>query len=473
MRNFLLLGILTVIFVACAARFMSLEASPPGFYIDEAAGAMNIICMATDGTSEAGLRHPLFFPEFSAFFTAPYIYFGAIWVKIFGVSIASFRSIPALFNLLTIAGLACLGFYFFGLSGSLFTALAASISPWSFTFSRIAWDPPLAPCFLIWSIYFFLKMKTYWQAFLSGALVSLAMYAYPPMRVQAPLLFGILGTRFIFAKCAPGASHFLRYHFAFLMSVVVVSIPLFIFTFNGSLQARFNMISIFLPSYLSQHPHESAVGILWRNILSHFSSNFLLSIGDANLRHSTRYSGELSWLDIAALGVGLIFLSHKIFRNSFTKTEGRHRTLFILIFVGIFAGILPAAMTWESIPHSLRAIGAWPFFALLTGLCLSQPWRSCKTSLQRNIFALGVLIISTTFAFGYGQDYFQSYPSRSFLWFDSDLKEKALTAQKTGDWSDFANVTRNYPDMAARYYLVLYGGDSCRSSSSHLSKLKR
>ena len=39
-----------------------------------------------------------------------------------------------------------------------------------------------------------------------------------------------------------------------------------------------------------------------------------------------------------------------------------------------FLATLPAALTWEGIPHALRSIGAWPCVVLFTGAVLAGGW---------------------------------------------------------------------------------------------------
>jgi hypothetical protein len=93
-----LLFVTLLIVFWCVVRLIGLEQSPPGSYVDEAAGATNIICFAQDNTNESGEQFLLFTRGLGGgFFTPAYLYIGNAWVRLFGVSIASFRSIAAFF----------------------------------------------------------------------------------------------------------------------------------------------------------------------------------------------------------------------------------------------------------------------------------------------------------------------------------------------------------------------------------------
>jgi 4-amino-4-deoxy-L-arabinose transferase-like glycosyltransferase len=458
---------LALIFVGLGARFVALEMSPPGFFIDEAAGAVNVICLSTEGTNESGVSFPFFFPQFGAFFTPVYVYFGAAWIKIFGTSIGAFRAISAFFTLLAIAGVGAIAYRLMGRRGALFTALAATFSPWAFQFSRIAWDPPLMPAFLAWGIYFLIAGARVRSLIASGVLLSLAAYSYPTARLQIPLVVGPILVLMAWRKQLD-----LKRFAIWCAALIVPSIPLVVLTLNGTLQGRFQLLSVFNPHY--GKPGLGGVGLLIENLWKHISPKFLFITGDGNLRHSTQLVGELSWLDAYAYGLGLLWLGWLLYtrirkeKPPTVRSDGAFdaKLTWLLIGFGIFGGILPAALTWESVPHSLRALGAWPFFALLSGLCLS---RAVATDSKVGLMALAVTAV---FAFRFGTGFFGTYPNYSNLWFDSVFKETAIHAAQTGDWKPFTQASRDYADVSARYYLIRYGGETCSSSRDRIRLLK-
>ncbi len=456
----------------CGLRVWQLETVPPGFYIDEAGGATNVICIAEDGTSEAGIPHPLYFPDFDVggLFTPTYVYFGAIWVKVFGTSIESFRAIAAFFTLLTIIGLFKLSSALLDTKAATLVALAASISPWSFQFSRIAWDPPLMPCFLVWGCFYFIQRR-FWHAAVSGILFSLALYSYPAARLQLPLILPLLVAFKFFSKkfspkedqneqCSP-----LLFCGVTFLFVVVTSIPLVTFTLNGLLGKRIVNLSIFNKTY-SGGTYLGVLKLFFENVLAHLSPRYLFWSGDANLRHSTGLFGEMSWLDdyalLLAFGLRLGFLTPAAQPvRRYQKRDQRLAKAFtgLLVFSlwGFIAGILPAALTWEGIPHALRSIGSWPFLSLFTGIVI---WRGCGMS---RVVSHCTVIISFVFALLFGYSYFIDYPVSAKPWFDANVKEAAMEAKRTGNWSGFAQsgTAAGYASVSLRYYMIHYGGMSC------------
>ena len=77
--------------------------------------------------------------------------------------------------------------------------------------------------------------------------------------------------------------------------------------------------------------------------------------------------------------------------------------------LGIILAIIPAALTREGLPNALRALAAWPFFALLTGLALSI----IAQRLGNKRTLLGAVLSSVIFYSFYLWDYLYVYPKRA------------------------------------------------------------
>jgi 4-amino-4-deoxy-L-arabinose transferase-like glycosyltransferase len=462
-----LIGLL--ILVGCLGRFVALGGNPPGFYRDEAASAMNVICISQSGADASGNQFPLFSEALGGGFSTPaYLYFGAVWARIFGTSIYSFRSMAAFFNVLTIVALFLCARLLLGPKAALLTALTAVLSPWSFQLSRVNWDPPLAPCFLVWGVYFFMRSNRVYDAASAAALFALSMYSYPPLRVQVPLLLAPLLwlkwkhsglRRSVMATCGTVG--------------VIVAMPLLIGTLSGELQTRYEALSIFSKHYLRQFGDSSPFlipKIFLQNLLVHFSPNYLFFSGDANWRHSSQFTGQLSWVDDFALLLGIALLLALWLQPSQRRAVRPglfSRSVLLFSFLGVLAGTVPPALTWEGLPHALRSIGVWPFACLATGQIL---WRTS----ERWRFVLPIIVgLSSVYICLYTRDYFTRYRAEAGLWFDSPVAEAAQKARATGNWSEFGRLTQNYPEKATRYFLVAFGDETCTSSLERLKALRK
>ena len=449
-------------------RFVGLEQSPPGFYGDEFRGALHQICLGETGESAYGERWPLFVRGAGGgYYTPPFLYFGAGWAKVFGYSIASFRAIAAFFSVLTIVALYGWVRRAAGHEIAAWTALVAALSPWSFQFSRIAWDPPLAPAFLMLGLWAWSQARAVPAGLLAGALAALAMYAYPPMRIQAPLVFGVL-----FAVELAGRRLRARAFVAFALSAALVALPLLLYTFSGEINRRGLAEAVFSPEYVAKNRGADApiVFILkttLANFSAHFSPGYLFFTGDANARHSTQRIGELGFVEILAIGIGVLLLLERWLggaaRTAGDAPAGAWGTRPLVSFSGfaVLAGILPAALCYTGVPHALRSIGAWPFQAVVFGFLLSRFARNGARAV-RVIAAVAVLHSAY---FGYA--YFVEYPKINDRWFHGSLK-RILSR------SDLDNFPAHRAAVIApegfRYFRIVEDGLDCRSSAESVAR---
>ncbi len=444
--------------VATFSRLLFIDSSPPGFFVDEAGGAVNAICVSETGKGELGDKFPIFFAAFDragAFYTAPYIYPLAGWLSVFGKTTVEVRSFVAFCSILTILGLFLIGDILVNRRAAWLIALTASLSPWIFQFSRIAWDPPVAAMYLTWGVYFFLRSRSVRSAAISGILFSLAAYTYPPMRAQVILL---LPAVFFLQHMRRGLT--LKSVITFFLALLLTSIPMIVVTLSGEIQGRFEMLSVFAPQVLLERFESSSkiygIVLFIQNIFSHLSPKYLFLSGDNNLRHSTGSFGLLSWLEIFAIA-GLVIRAIWT-KGKILKFDSESKAAIALGLWGFMTGIAVASLTWESIPHSLRSIGGSPFLAIATGVLLNHVIGSSKKT------ASIAVLIATLFSFYFAKVYFTEYPKKVPHWYDVDVTNAGSRAAETGDWKTFLDSNQTYLHTGLRYQLLSKGNFSCEET---------
>lgn len=447
-----LIVIILITFVATTLRLVALEKSPPGFYVDEAAIAAQVICLRQSGHDESGKSLPLFSEVLGGGYATPAtLYGGGAWTALFGDSIASFRAFSAVHGIFTVIGIYFLALILWGRKEMAWlAALCSAVSPWSFLFSRIAWDPALAPCYLVWGFVAILYEGRFekLRAVMGGLLLALACYTYPPIRVQAALVLPVVA--FFAMRAQP--QRWRAYSIA-IVTFLIAMIPLVQMTLSGELQGRFNVLSIANDDYLRQFGGFSlplVLRLFFENLGLNFAPKYLFISGDANVRHSTQAMGQWSWLEMFAL-VSMVAL---LLRRRLTATR-RDLVLLLILAWSYLAGVVPAALTWESNPHALRSIGATSFLALIAGYILTKigdRWRYAK---------FAVVLVAIGFSISYLGDFFLKFPARSRMWFDAPIAELAeSTGQDPGP--TIRSSFPEYPNLAIRYYQLRSGAARCQ-----------
>jgi len=300
---------------------------------------------------------------------------------------------------------------------------------------------------------------------LAGIFLAAAMYSYPPIRFQVPLM--LIPLVFFCRK-----KYQIKWKNVVLLGLVltVILIPLAQNTLNGKLQKRFNQISIFSNDYLksinASHDWLSLSKIFLNVYAFHFHSDFLFFKGDPSYVHSTRHFGILSWMDILALGIGIFFLLMFFFKKKKANNPLYiHREWVIFLLISMMIGVIPSALTNSEIPNSLRIMGSWPYLSLLSVFLL---WQACE-----QCWGMWLIVVLTTaiFAFSFLRVYFFVYPDESKGMFGYWTLEEASQLKTDEDWLKFLLLYR-HDDYHARYFLIHYRGISCSQSEKIWDNLR-
>jgi hypothetical protein len=453
--------LIAVVIIMSVVRFAGMESSPRGFYVDEAAAAANALCLKQTGRGELGSPWPVFFPAYDphmgAFFSAPYIYSLAGWTTLFGESIGSFRLFSAFLSALALLGIFLVGAVIGDRQTGWLCLLAGAVSPWLFQFSRIAWDPAILPCLIVWALYFTLRARHWSDGAVAGLLFAAAAYAYPPARAQLAFFLPILA---VFRYKRLGFDRL--FAAAFVVTISVVSLPLVHATLTGEIQGRWRLLSVFSPDHLQGRYGSTSALYGWltfaKNVVKHFSPDFLFYRGDFSARSSTKYVGLMSGLDILAL---LALLAGSVRVNS--KFLG----FLLLCAGGYLSAIAAASLTWDWIPQAMRSLGGAPFLALFTGTVLREAVERFRPA------GWVILAVSSIFSGYFLWAFFAKYPHIDPSWFDNAVVESAQANLPSGRWERFLAENHSYLPSGLHYYLMAYGGQSCTESAARLQDAYR
>ena len=406
----ILFALAGILLFSLATHLWGTGSIPQGAYCDEASIGYDAWSILQTGADHHGSRLPVFFQSFGEYKYPLYIYATIPSVALFGLNEFSTRLPAALFGVLAVLAIFLLGRELFDGRVGLLSALFLSISPWAFQFSRIAFEASALPAILMLGAWLFVKgtrAKEGYALYAGIALFALSLYAYGSARLFAPL--------FLFALAIIFHAELLkRPRKALLAGAIglVVALP-FIYTLVASpdiVFARYNVVSVFA----SGHKGFSEFAA---NLPKYYDYNFLFVQGDRNLRHLPSGTGELP-LFLAPLAIlGLEAVAYALLT---WKKPREH--LALLAWFALFA--VPAALTWEGTPHSLRAITGIGVFELVGALGAVAFYDIVKRHASRKALALLVLaafIIIGLSAAAQLDLYFNKYPLQGAAWWESGL----------------------------------------------------
>jgi len=481
-------------------RFIGLQRAPNGFWMDEAWDAVQVMCLAESGRDADGQFWPLISRGLGGgslpiTWTAQMV----AWTRVFGTSIAGFRSLAALWVVLSCACLFAIGRALNRLvlerqqSSATDSAtrvfpwlacLAGLCSPWSFQFSRMAWEQPLAPLFLVLALFALVRLRERGRvgwALLCGISGACSMITYPPLRVAVP---GVLACASL-ALLASHAPDLTRRRFARRLALAVAALaltfsPIVVRLARGSDTKRMMYVSIFSPDWLAANRGVmSSVRFFAQTFLDnlwiHLRPSYLFSVGDPNLRHSARIVGQLSPLDtfavvLAAVGLGWAMrLAYRQLAHEqaprWPRLGAGESLLVAVALTAIVAGMLatfPAALTWEGLPHALRAIGTWPLVALFTGAVLAIGWARLRW------LPLATALVAVAYTGYFLPEYFRIYGNVESGVFYRDVSDALRRREQARAPRTVLRTlrpfVRRYRQEVLRYYLMHDGGLTCSES---------
>jgi hypothetical protein len=480
-------------------RFLGLGTSPPGFFMDEATPAINAMCLAETGRNIQGESWPLYsHAAGGGSHTLVLLAFDTVWIKIFGTSRASFRAVSGFFILLTTLGLVLIAHDAAQLippadkktdqvMRSAFprlALLAALVSPWAFHFSRVGWDPPVAPAFMIAAMAAVLRSHPAGRAsfiwsLVAGACAALSMIAYAPLRAVVPLvLFLEIVLLWSITPGWPDRWRLLRNMIFASIAAAALLASTISMLLNGKINERMNNIAIWRPDWMNEHaistPHwRFLVETFLDNILVHLKPSFLFFDGDAVLRQSPHISGQLSPIDILALAIVafvLVLAIARIIRGTIPdlqlqtpSSQTSRWMLAMAVAIGVcwLFALVPAALTFDGIPHAIRSLSAWPFIALFTGAILAIAW----SRLPWLPPALALVVLLHTVH--YLPAYFHAYDGAANHWFMRDMTDVIAKEHREQPGKTISQIVSDhfaysyYYDEVPWFYLMSEGHLGC------------
>ena len=426
---FLLLAIMAL---ASFVRLWRLDSVPPGLWPDEALNGVQAVY-------EPG---KIFYPENQGR-EGLIISLDAFSFDLFGVSMFSFRLVPAIIGIFTVLGVYLVSLELFRKKHlALLAAFFVATSFWHINFSRINFRAIMLPLVLCFSFYFLLlgiRKKTWWPFLLSGIFFGGGFYTYTAFRLSPVILFIVLFFWWLASRKDKNVKQWFGYSTLMLLATFFTALPIGLYFLMGHMQdffGRMGGVSVFA----QPNPILAFLISLGRHLA-------MFNIyGDPNMRHNFSGDPELFW------PIGLLFLAgwFVIFKQGLKTFKEKNWTGFLpyaALLSWFFAMILPGALTYEGMPHSLRVIGTLPAAYIIAALGGIFAYEKLSEAIKSKKMLIALAVVFLAFA-GFCPVYRYFYQ-----WAPNPETKNAFSK----DLVAMGNYLKNSP--AQEKYIIMYGGD--------------
>lgn len=366
------LPLLAIVLFAAFLRLYALDSYPQFFHQDEAALGYDAWSIWNTGKDQHGAPWPIHFRTYNDAVPPVANYLTAPFVGLLGLNEYTTRLPFALLGVATIFLVALLGRRWFSPLAGLAAALFLTIDPWHLNYSRMAFPASVAPFFTALALYAFTRALAIlnqqssgprstrsafgWLA-LSALAFGLLTDAYPPLKLQGPLLLGI---------CLLAAARILWKHrwlalgWLVLYGLVVAPVALDQLLRWEQTQTRYAQLTILStpgwPFYflLQYKDHYNPLALFFKGY-----------IGGEAVRPDG--IGELFWLEGFFWLIALLALWQR--RGAWQKSLGFRLPLLLVLWFLTFP--IASSLTSEDVPHRIRSYNFLPLPELLAGYGLA------------------------------------------------------------------------------------------------------
>ncbi len=437
-------AVLFIFLIGAGFRLYQFGSMPAGFNQDEAYAAYEAYSLLNFGVDSFGYHNPVYFIAWGSGMNALETYLAIPLFRLFGESITVFR-IPQL--IVSLGVLISVYFLIKEMSGkraALLGLLIFAVSPWQIMLSRWGLESNLAPGFLIFGLFFFVKgIKNSKYFMLSAMFYGLSLYAYSTMWITVPLTLFLMTVYLLIAK----VSVKWKYVFASAAILFVLALPLMLFllvNFGYISEIKTNFISI--PKLVSMRNNELSLSRV-KDIES-FKAVWKILIGqdDGMTWNTISDFGLCYYFSIPFIFIGL----GRLLVNTIVCI-GRKKFSPELLILPAFIAALFSCLLVTSLNIN-RANGAIPYLLMLIALGLDTLllpfFKGSFVSVRRivNIAVITVYLVALT---SFGEYYFGDYKDKIAGAFMYGMEDSVNFVKE----EEFENV---YVDLSICFAEVLW-----------------
>lgn len=318
--------------LAVIIRFWRFGSVPGDMNQDEAFAAYEAWSLLHFGIDSAGYRFPVYLTAWGSGMNALESYLMMPFLALFGVKVWVLRLPQLLVGLISVPTAFFTGEKLWGRRGGLLAMLLLALCPWHILLSRWGLESNLAPGFLLFAFYFFLKgMDKPPHYILSALFYGLSLYAYATIWVIVPFL---VLAELLIARCQ-GKLRFDRFFWISAGVLFLLALPLLLFLLvNYGYLPELNGRLLSIPKLLYLRSGEVSFKKIPENLQNLFQ--ILYRQSDGLSWNSAGKYGLLYPITLPFSLLGLVVCAVRCIR----RRSGTEALLLVQVLAGLLLGAL-------------------------------------------------------------------------------------------------------------------------------------
>lgn len=414
---------LFLMIVGILSRIVLLGKFPGGINQDEAYAAYEAYSLIETGMDSRGYVNPVYFVSWGSGMNALLTYILIPFVKFWGLTVMTPRIPMAIISILTLPA-------FYGVMRRMFNERIALIglfllviSPWHIGLSRWALESNLAPAFLMFALYFYLRtLEKPEYAPLCGLMYGLCLYCYAIMWIVVPLI--LLMSIFYSISTGEVKKQAFGWYLAGGVILLILAIPLILFVLiNKDLLPEIRTAYFSIPHLISGRMDEVSFSKIPENI--HKTLYMFIIQADQDIFHASPQYGLYHHISIVFFPIGFFACCYQVHKKRKSAYMLFH--FFASVPVGILVSVAVQRINGIHIPIlALTALGIDVFSA----------WFRKR---RQQVFA-AIIAVYLLFFFRFEYHYFTDYGADLNIVFQEGLEDGMKRAKElAGDETVFVS----------------------------------
>lgn len=328
--------VIIIMFLAIVSRAAGLGSFPGGVNVDEAYAGYEAWAMAHYGMDSWGFQHPVYLTVWGSGMSVLNSVLMMPFVRFFGLNTVTIRLPQMIVGILSVYVFYLLLKKITNRDTALWGMFLFAICPWHIMMSRWGLDCNLAPGFLMFAVWFFVKgLEKDKYLMLSALSWGLSLYCYATVWILVPVLLLVWGIYCLRHKKIAFSKSLLTA----CVILILLALPLLLFVavnMGWIPEIRSRLLSV--PRLVDFRSDELGK----RNLLNHIKALFGLFIrqDDGLLWNTTPYFGMYYLFSLPFILCGFILYVRAAWEHFRKKEFGYEFLILVWIFVSAITGIL-------------------------------------------------------------------------------------------------------------------------------------